>query len=311
MSMDRPVPPLAVVWHEAYEADIGVHVFPTRKYRAVRDRLIAEGTIADSDIRRPGPARDEDVARVHTPTYMAKMRNNSFSTLDVLQLEIPYSPELRDAMWLCAGGSILAGRMALERGIAVHLGGGFHHAFADHGEGFCLINDVAIAIRTLRQEGLIERAAVIDCDLHHGNGTAAIFADDPEVFTFSIHELENYPAWKPPGDLDLGLGAGTGDEQYLAVLEEQVPRILEIHRPELVFYLAGADPYEDDQLGRLSLTLDGLRRRDDLVFSACVERGIPVAAALAGGYAYQFEDTVEIHCQTVRSARYQLESTSD
>ncbi|HSG81370.1 MAG TPA: histone deacetylase [Gemmatimonadota bacterium] len=307
--MNRPAVSLAVVWHEAYEADIGVHVFPTRKYRAVRDRLVAEGTIADADILRPRPAADEDVARVHTPMYMAKMKNNTFSTLDVRTLEIPYTPELREAMWLCAGGSILAGRIALERGMAVHLGGGFHHAFADHGEGFCLINDVAIAIRALRDEGLIERAAVVDCDLHHGNGTAAIFADEPDVFTFSIHELDNYPAWKPPGDLDLGLGAGTGDEQYLKVLDEQVPHILEIHQPDLVFYLAGADPYENDQLGRLSLTLDGLRRRDELVFGACVERGIPVAAALAGGYAYRFEDTVEIHCETVRAARRRLEST--
>jgi acetoin utilization deacetylase AcuC-like enzyme len=185
----------------------------------------------------------------------------------------------------------------------VHLGGGFHHAFPDHGEGFCLIHDVAVAIRVLRREGRIERALVLDCDVHHGNGTAAIFADEPEVFTFSIHQERNYPGWKPPSDLDLGLDDGTGDEAYLTLLEHHVPRILERHRPDLAFYLAGADPYREDQLGGLGLTLEGLRRRDEFVLRRLAEARVPVAIALAGGYARRGDDTVEIHANTVRVAR--------
>jgi acetoin utilization deacetylase AcuC-like enzyme len=298
--MMNGVPP--IVWHEDYEMDIGPHVFPTLKYRAARDLLVEEGTVAESDIHRPEPASDGQVAFVHTPEYLQKIKSGAFSLRDVMILEVPFSEELREAMWLCTGGSIIAGRMALERGRAVHLGGGFHHAFPDHGEGFCLINDVAIAIRVLMKEGLIERAAVIDCDLHHGNGTAAIFHDEPEVFTFSIHQQHNYPAWKPPSDLDLGLDDGTRDEEYLGLLEFHIPDIIERHHPDLAFYLAGADPYEKDQLGGLGLTLGGLRRRDELVFETFESAGVPVAATLAGGYAWRFEDTVEIHCGTVRAA---------
>jgi acetoin utilization deacetylase AcuC-like enzyme len=297
---------LPVVWHEAYEADIGVHVFPTEKYRATHDILVADGTISESDIRRPDSASDEQVALVHTPAYLTKIRNNAFTLQDVMLLEVPYSPELREAMWLTTGGSILAGRLALEHGLTVHLGGGFHHAFPDHGEGFCLVNDVAIALRVLRGEGRIERAAVIDCDLHHGNGTAAVFADEAEVFTFSIHQQHNYPMFKPASDLDLGLPDLTGDGEYLGFLEKHLPTIFDSHRPELVFYLAGADPYKEDQLGGLSLTRDGLRRRDELVFRMAADAGVPVAVALAGGYARRFDDTVEIHCETVRAARRQI-----
>jgi len=298
---------LPIIWHEAYEADIGPHVFPTLKYRAARDRLVEEGTISVSDILRPEPAEDEQVALVHTPFYMQKLTSGHFTWQDEMTLELPFSTELRDAMWLCTGGSILTGRKALEHGLAVHLGGGFHHAFPDHGEGFCLINDVAIALRVLAREGSIERAVVIDCDLHHGNGTAAVFKDEAEVFTFSIHQLDNYPLLKPPSDLDLGLPNGVGDDQYLALLEEHIPRILEQHRPDLAFYLAGADPYRDDQLGGLSLTIDGLRRRDELVFSALRAAGVPAAATLAGGYARHFDDTVEIHCELVRAARREID----
>jgi acetoin utilization deacetylase AcuC-like enzyme len=298
---------LPIIWHEGYEADIGPHVFPTLKYRAARDRLIREGTILAADILRPEPASDEQVALVHTPRYLEKMRTGGFTRQDEMALELPFSEELRDAMWLCAGGSILTGRQAVERGLAVHLGGGFHHAFPDHGEGFCLINDVAIALRALMREGNIERAMVIDCDLHQGNGTAAIFGDDPDVFTFSIHQQNNYPIWKPPSDLDLGLPDRVGDAEYLALLEEHIPRILEDHRPGLAFYLAGADPYRDDQLGGLNLTLDGLGQRDELILQTLSAAGVPTAAVLAGGYARRFDDTVEIHCETVRAARRELE----
>ena len=295
--------PLPVIWHEAYEVDIGPHVFPTAKYRLVRDRLIAEGTIRPEDVVRPGPALDEDVALIHTAEYLHKIQTGTLSYAEQLTLEVPFSPALREASWLCAGGSSLAGRLALERGTAVHLGGGFHHAFPDHGEGFCLINDVAIAIRVLMRDGAIRRALVIDCDVHHGNGTAAIFAADPDVFTFSMHQEHNYPAAKPPSDLDLGLEDGTGDEEYHDLLGRHLPEIVERHCPELAFYLAGADPYREDQLGGLALTRDGLRARDELVFDLLGRAGVPVAVALAGGYARRPADTIEIHCATVRAAK--------
>jgi acetoin utilization deacetylase AcuC-like enzyme len=308
MTKDHHPGGLPIIWHEAYEADIGPHVFPTMKYRAARDRLIGDGTIAAADISHPGPATNDQIALVHTPHYMRKMESGTFTWQDEMQLELPFSTELRDAMWLCVGGSIEAARQATRRGVAVHLGGGFHHAFPDHGEGFCLVNDVAIAIRALMKDSVIERAVVIDCDLHHGNGTAAIFADQSEVFTFSIHEENNYPLFKPPSDLDIGLPQGTGDDDYLDLLAEHIPSILVQHCPQFAFYLAGADPYRDDQLGNLSLTMDGLRRRDELVFAALADAGVPAAAALAGGYARRFEDTVEIHCEMVRAARRQLEA---
>jgi acetoin utilization deacetylase AcuC-like enzyme len=206
-------------------------------------------------------------------------------------------------MWLCAGGSILAGRLALERGLASHICGGFHHAYSDHGEGFCLINDVAIAIRAMISDGLIERAMVVDCDVHQGNGTAAIFAGDPAVFTFSIHQQHNYPPYKPPSDLDIGLENHTGDDEYLGLLDIHLPEIVRKHEPQLAFYLAGADPYRHDQLGGLDLSIQGLRERDEKVINVLREAGVAVATTTAGGYAISISDTVEIHCNTVRAAR--------
>jgi acetoin utilization deacetylase AcuC-like enzyme len=205
-------------------------------------------------------------------------------------------------MWLCAGGTLRAARAALRDGVAVHLGGGFHHAFPDHGEGFCLINDVAIAVRRLVRDGAIDRAVVVDLDVHHGNGTAAVFAGEPAAFTYSMHQQRNYPWAKPPSDLDLGLEDGMGDAEYLALLGRSLPDIVERHRPALAVYLAGADPYQQDQLGGLGLTMDGLRRRDALVLEACRARGVPVAVMLAGGYALRPSDTVAIHAATVREA---------
>lgn len=268
----------------------------------VRDRLLEEAVITPADLVRPEPASDADVALIHTPDYLEKVRTGGLSTAEQMTLEVPFSAALREAMWLCAGGTTLAGRSALHHGTAVHLGGGFHHAFPDHGEGFCLINDVAIAIRVLQRDGVIRRALVLDFDVHHGNGTAAAFADDPDVFTCSFHQERNYPAWKPPSDLDVPLHDGTGDEEYHADIERHVPRILDTHRPDLLFYLAGADPFRQDQLGGLGLTLEGLRHRDDLVFRFARAAGIPVAVTLAGGYAIHQADTVEIHCGTVRAA---------
>ena len=297
---DHPVP---IVWHERYEVDIGPHVFPTAKYRLVRDRLLEEGTVADADIHRPESAGDGDVGLVHTAEYIKKIKSSTMTPEELLALEVPFTPELREASWTCASGSTLAGRLALECQRAVHLGGGFHHAFPDHGEGFCLINDVAIAVQTLRRDGAIERAAVIDCDVHHGNGTAAVFAKVDQVFTFSIHQEQNYPFWKPPSDLDIGLPDGTGDGEYSSRLGEGLERMFATFQPDLAVYLAGADPYREDQLGGLGLTLEGLWQRDRLVFETFAARKVPVAVVLAGGYALRPDDTVEIHCGTVRVAR--------
>ena len=293
---------LTVVWSPAYEVDIGAHVFPTRKYRLVRDRLLEEGTVEEEQFVTPEPVEWDDLGRVHTERYLRKIEEDDFSTAERWQLEVPFSAELREAMVLCCGGTLLAGRRALEEEVAVHLGGGFHHAFPDHGEGFCLLNDVAVAARALTVDGSVERLAVVDLDVHHGNGTAAVFADDDSVFTFSMHQEANYPLVKPPSDLDVGLEDGTGDDAYLERLREHLFRIVEEEGPGLVLYLAGADPYREDQLGGLGLTREGLRRRDRTVLETCLDRGVPVAVTLAGGYARREADTVEIHCATVREA---------
>ena len=294
---------LPIVFHPAYEVDIGTHVFPTRKYRLVSERLREEHTIARDNIKQPTAVSDDDVALVHTAEYIEKLRRGSFSAQEELLLEVPFSSELRDAMWLCAGGTLLTAALALERAVAVHLGGGFHHAFPDHGEGFCLVNDVAVAIGVLRRDNLVDRVLVIDLDVHHGNGTAAIFADEEAVFTFSMHQEQNYPAVKPPGDLDIGLEDGTDDVTYLRKLETHLPDIISDHRPDIAFYLAGADPYIQDQLGGLNLSIEGLKKRDELVFDYLRGAVVPVAVTLAGGYALNHDDTVEIHCNTVRAAR--------
>ena len=296
---------LPVVWHEAYEVDIGPHVFPTRKYRLIRNRLIGEGTVREADVLQPVPASYEALGLVHTPEYVEKIRTGRFTDYDVARLEVPFSNALRDASLLCVGGTTLATRRALDAGVALHLGGGYHHAFADHGEGFCMLNDVAVAIRVLLLEARIERAAVVDCDVHHGNGTAEIFDGERRVYTFSIHQENNYPLLKPRSTVDVGLEDRTGDSQYLWELAERLPAIV-AHRPQLVVYLAGADPYEWDQLGGLKLTMDGLKKRDELVFRTFRKAGVPVAAVLAGGYALNGDDTVEIHCNTARAARAAL-----
>jgi acetoin utilization deacetylase AcuC-like enzyme len=228
---------------------------------------------------------------------------DGFSEYERALLEIPYNDTIRVSAWLCAGGSIETGSLARRHGVAIHLGGGFHHAFADHGEGFCLVNDVAVAIRSLQRAGEIERASVVDLDVHHGNGTASIFSGDPDVFTFSMHQEKNYPESKPRGSLDVGLANGTDDAEYLARLRDCLPAAIEGHQPDLIFYLAGADPFRHDQLGGLALTFGGLRDRDALVLDAARRASIPVAVVLAGGYARAPDDTVEVHCTTVRVAR--------
>ncbi len=284
--------PLPVVWHQSYEVDIGPHVFPTAKFRLIRERLLRDRIIDERHIHAPERAGDADVRLVHTTAYVEKIKRGSLSYHEELLLEVPFSAALRDAMWLCVGGSILTARFAVDHGLAMHLGGGFHHAYPDHGEGFCLVNDVAIAVAKLLEEKTVARPVIIDLDVHHGNGTAATFADDPRVFTMSMHQEHNYPAFKPPSDLDLGLADGT------PALADIVAR----HRPDFAFYLAGADPYRNDQLGGLGLSIEGLRQRDELVLRVLRAAGVPVAIALAGGYALMPEHTVEIHCNTVRAA---------
>ena len=272
-----------LIWSPRYEVDIGKHVFPVEKYRLVKDRLEDEGWLERARLESPEPASEEAILRVHTPAYWEKITTGTFTSVEERILEVPFSGQLREASVLCAGGTTQAGRLAVDEGLAVHLGGGFHHAFADHGEGFCLLNDIAVAAAQLLAEGIVERVAVVDLDVHHGNGTASIFADEPRVFTFSMHHQWNYPALKPAGDLDVGLEDGVGDEEYLALLEEHLPRIMDDYRPQLILYLAGADPYEADQLGGLALTREGLKARDEMVLTKAREADVGMAITLAGG----------------------------
>ena len=290
------------VYSDAYYVDMGEHVFPVEKYRRVYAELSAERVLAPEDIAEPSPATEDDLLRVHEAGYLAHLRRLAAFGWGYLTPDTPISPEILAGSILAAGGTLLAGRLALELGAALHLSGGFHHAFADHGEGFCYVNDVAVAIRRLQADGAISRAAVVDCDVHQGNGTAAIFADDEAVFTFSIHEEDNYPFPKPPSDLDLGLAYRCPDAPYLAGVRRGVQAAL-ASSPDLVFYLAGADPYRDDLLGGLAVTLDGLLERDRIVLRSCSEARVPVAVVLAGGYARDTADTVGIHCQTAREVK--------
>jgi acetoin utilization deacetylase AcuC-like enzyme len=294
---------LKLVYSDRYDLNLGSHVFPSIKYRLVKEKLLREHIAEPGDFIEPPPASDDDIALVHHREYLRKLQTGKLSYLEVLRLEIPYSPELVRAVWLCTGGSILAGRLALEDGAAVNVGGGFHHAYPDHGEGFCVLNDFAVAIRRLQKDRTIERAMTVDCDVHQGNGTAAIFGGDHTVFTLSIHQENNYPYPKPPSSLDINLRDGVGDEEYLRELAQGLDRALEEFSPDLIFYVAGADPYRDDQLGGLKLSLQGLEKRDRLVFEKAKQKNIPAAVILAGGYARRVEETVEIHVSTIRVAK--------
>lgn len=282
---------LPLIYHDGYDLNIGRHVFPSRKYKLIRDKL-ALPVIA------PQPASDEDILLVHTKAWMEGLRDGTLRASEIQRLEIPWSPATARAFRLSAGGTILAAQLALKHGGAYNIGGGFHHAFPGHGEGFCAIHDVAVAIRKMKR-----RAIVVDVDVHHGNGTAAIFANDPDVYTLSIHQFHNYPAIKPPSDCDLHLDNGVEDEEYLDTLRPALIKALDEHKPEILFYVAGADPYIHDQLGGLRLTIDGLRRRDELVLGEAVKRRIPFAVTLAGGYALDVDDTVAIHANTALVAQ--------
>jgi acetoin utilization deacetylase AcuC-like enzyme len=330
--------PFKLVYSDDYYLPIGAHVFPSEKYKCTHDRLLASGMAAPSDFVTPRPATDQDVLLVHTPQYVHKLKTGTLTALEELELEVPYSPELVRAFWLAAGGSVLAAGHALDDGVAISLGGGFHHAFPDHGEGFCMIHDVAIAIRCMQRDRKIRTAMTVDCDVHQGNGTAVIFAgprvpSNPppptlasvldstdhiahpapherprsahagDVFTISLHQQNNYPVFKPPSSLDLNLSDGIGDAEYLACVGDALSLGLSTFKPELICYLAGADPYREDQLGGLSLTIEGLKARDALVFRIAKAERIPVMVTLAGGYALNVEDTITIHCNTVLAAK--------
>ncbi len=295
--------PFKLVYHPRYDLNLGAHVFPSQKFRMIYETLLREKIAAPEDFLEPPPASDDDVLRVHTSEYIEKLKGGTLSPSELMRLEIPWSPEMVQACWLAAGGSILAGRSALRDGFAANIGGGFHHAHPGHGEGFCAIHDVAIAIRRLQRDGAIATAMVVDTDVHQGNGTAAIFRNDSSVFTLSIHQEDNYPMPKPPSDIDINLPDGIEDDEYLAILEAHLLKALEFITPDVMFYVGGADPYCEDQLGGLNLTKAGLRRRDTMVMDHAHRRGIPVAITLAGGYARRVEDTVQIHVGTIVAAR--------
>ena len=277
-----------IVYSPAYRCDIGAHVFPTGKYEAVRDRLLHTGVAAADSIVEPAPASREALLLAHSNEYMEDLEQLRWS-LRTQPSELPLTAEIVAAYVLAAGGTTRAARSALECGFAVHLGGGFHHASAGRAEGFCYINDLAVAIRTLCHEGRISRAAVVDLDVHQGNGTAHIFEDEDAVFTLSLHQEANYPVPKARSDLDVGLDDGTGDESYLEHLAPALDRVWEF-RPEIVLYQAGADPFIHDQLGGLALSFEGLERRDRAVLEGCASRGIPAVVTLGGGYARDTAD---------------------
>lgn len=288
-----------LIYSDDYVADIGPHVFPVAKYPMVVDELIREYGVSPEEFIEPTVPTREQLLPVHTPEYLDDLTNIRWTPRTALS-EMPLTREIVHGYLLSAGGTILAAREAVaRRGFGIHIGGGFHHTFEDHAEGFCYVNDIALAIRVLQKEGLIKRAAVVDCDVHQGNGTAHIFRNDPSVFTFSIHQENNYPV-KQRSDLDIGLRDGAGDEEYLKAMRTVIPARLDGFAPELVIYVAGADPYQDDLLGGLALTKEGLAHRDELVISYCAERSIPIASVLAGGYASDTNDTVDIHVTTCR-----------
>jgi acetoin utilization deacetylase AcuC-like enzyme len=300
--------PFHLVYHDDYDLHLGNHVFPSQKFRLIRERLLAEGFAAPEDFVAPEPASDEDLMLVHQPGWVERLKTGKLSYEEILRLEIPYSPEMVRAFCLAAGGTTLAAHLALREGVGYNVGGGFHHAFPDHGEGFCALNDIAVGIRKLQHEGKIARAMVVDCDNHHGNGTAAIFTGDPSVFTLSIHQYNNYPAQKPRSSVDIHLSDGVGDEEYIERLSAAYRFPIHGFHPQLLVYVAGADPYREDQLGGLSLTLEGLMQRDRLVIETALREGTAIVIVLAGGYAINLQDTVTIHSNTAKVAKEALDA---
>ena len=290
----------AVLWSPAYGCDIGTHVFPTAKYEGVVRALVASGDLPGVEGLEPPPVTRALLAHAHDPAYLDDLEALRWTTR-TQNSELPLTAAIVAAFSLGGSGTTEAARRALEFGAAAHVGGGLHHAYADHAEGFCYINDLAVAAAALRAEGRVDKVAIVDLDVHQGNGTAHIFRNEPAVFTLSVHQGHNYPSPKETSDLDVSLDDGTGDDPYLRVLNDALDAVWAF-APQLVLYQAGADPYEDDQLGGLRLTLAGLEARDRAVIEGCAARGIPVATTLGGGYARRLEDTIRIHATTSRLA---------
>ena len=299
---------MRVFYTPRYYADIGEgHVFPIRKFELVRDRLLAEATLHPAELHEPGPANLDDVLLVHTHDYVSRLCNGKLTPKEIRRLGLPWSESLVRRSFYATGGTIAAAHAALADGCASNLAGGTHHSFADRGEGFCVLNDVAVAIRSLRARNRLRRAAIVDCDVHQGNGTATIFAADDDTFTFSIHGANNYPLFKAQSSLDVELPDATSDDEYLTILATHLPSAFQNH-PEIVFYLAGADPYAGDKLGRLAVSIEGLRERDAFVLSECYEREVPVVTVMSGGYGKDINDTIEIHCNTIRTVKEVFET---
>ena len=286
-----------------YYADIGEnHVFPIRKFEYVKDKLLAEGTLQPSEIAEPQPARIEDVLLVHTEDYITRLRQGTLTRQEIRKLGLPWSKSLVRRSFTAISGTINAAKEALNSGVASNLAGGTHHAFPDRGEGFCVLNDVAVAVRILQKENLAKKFLIVDCDVHQGNGTAFIFKRDEDVYTFSMHGAKNYPLFKETSNLDLELPDKTSDKEFLEILNEALPRIL-LHNPDIIFYLGGADPYKKDKLGRLDLSIEGLRERDETVLEFAKSKSVPIVTLMSGGYALDINDTVEIHCNTIRAVK--------
>ena len=286
-----------------YTAPMGNHSYPMDKYRLVPERLLAEGILTPDVIVEPQPIAPGDILRVHTPAYVHAFINGTLERKAMLRLGLPWSQELVHRAFAVIGGTLGAARAALRDGIAANLAGGTHHAFADHGEGYCVFNDLVIVLRRLRADGCISRALIIDLDAHQGNGTAALCQTDPDTFTFSMHGENNYPAHKEQSSWDIALPDGTTDEQYLGLLEESLPVLLQQARPDLILYQAGVDVLRGDRFGKLALSMAGVGERDRFVYAFARRAGIPLVVTLGGGYARDINRIVTAHCQTVRAAK--------
>ena len=286
-----------------YYADIGEgHVFPIRKFELVRDVLVKEGTLLPKEIVEPEAARIDDLLLVHTEDYITRLIDGTLTAKEIRKLGLPWSQSLVRRSLHAISGTINASRSTLQHSVSSNLAGGTHHAYSDRGEGFCVLNDVAVALKVLQRENLAKRFLIVDCDVHQGNGTAFIFKDSPEVFTFSMHGAKNYPLFKEQSTLDIELADKTSDAEFLETLSEALSRVI-THNPDLIFYLAGADPYEKDKLGRLGLSIDGLRKRDEMVLAFAKSHSVPIVTTMSGGYAMDIADTVEIHCNTIRMVK--------
>lgn len=278
------------------------HKFPMAKYSGLRERILADDILDPADLCEAPAAAWDEIRLVHDPVYVDAVANGTVEPQTQRRIGFPWSPQMVERSRRSVGATIAAARTAIDEGVAANLAGGTHHAFADRGEGYCVFNDVAVATRVLQRDHLAHRVAIVDLDVHQGNGTAAIFAQDQTVFTFSMHGARNFPFKKETSDLDVALPDGTQDDEYLRLLGQHLNEVLRTHQPDFVFYLAGADAFEGDRLGRLKLTIDGLQRRDEIVFAACAQAGLPVAVTMSGGYAHDIDAIVTIHANTIRVA---------